>query len=81
VRECAVVGVADRQRGECVAAAVVRSNPALDEAQLRGWWKERLVHNQQPKLVLFVDELPRNSLGKVLRRELRASLEKVAACD
>jgi len=81
VRECAVVGVADRQRGECVAAAVVRSNPALDEAQLRGWWKERLVHYQQPKFVLFVDELPRNSLGKVLRRELRASLEKVAACD
>jgi malonyl-CoA/methylmalonyl-CoA synthetase len=78
VRECAVVGVADRQRGECVAAAVVRSDPALDEAQLRAWWKDRLVHYQRPKFVMFVDDLPRDGLGKVLRRELRASLENRA---
>jgi acyl-coenzyme A synthetase/AMP-(fatty) acid ligase len=50
----------------------------LDEVQLRVWWSERLVHYQQPKFVMFVDELPRNSLGKVLRREVRATLEKVA---
>jgi hypothetical protein len=50
-----------------VAAAVVRSDPKLDEAELRAWWSERLVYYQQPKFVIFIDELPRNSLGKVLR--------------
>lgn len=81
VRECAVVGLPDAQRGECVAAAVVRSDPALDEARLRAWWADRLVHYQQPKRVVFVDALPRNSLGKVLRRELRVQWEDGAAGD
>jgi malonyl-CoA/methylmalonyl-CoA synthetase len=71
VRECAVVGLPDTQRGERVAAAVVRDDPALDETRLRAWWDGRLVSYQQPKTVLFVDALPRNSMGKVLRRQLR----------
>ena len=79
VRECAVVGVSDSQRGERVAAAVIRSDPKLNEAQLRSWWSDRLIHYQQPKLVVFVDDLPRNSLGKVLRRELRNDLQNIAA--
>jgi malonyl-CoA/methylmalonyl-CoA synthetase len=71
VRECAVIGLPDSQRGERVAAAVVRDDPALDETRLRAWWDGRLVSYQQPRTVLFVDALPRNSMGKVLRRELR----------
>jgi malonyl-CoA/methylmalonyl-CoA synthetase len=74
VRECAVLGLPDKDRGERVAAAVVRSDPALDESRLRTWWTDRLVYYQQPKTVLFVEALPRNSLGKVLRRELRDRL-------
>lgn len=71
VAECAVLGLADQSRGERVAAAVVRSDRGLDEAQLQAWWKDRLVHYQQPKSILFVEALPKNSLGKILRRELR----------
>jgi malonyl-CoA/methylmalonyl-CoA synthetase len=74
VRECAVWGIPDAVRGESVAAAVVRSDPTLDESRLRIWWSDRLVHYQQPKMVVFVEALPRNSLGKVLRRELRDRL-------
>jgi malonyl-CoA/methylmalonyl-CoA synthetase len=80
VRECAVLGVPDAQRGEVVAAAVVRSEANLDEARLRAWWSERLIHYQQPRILLFVDALPRNSLGKILRRELREQIKPVADC-
>jgi malonyl-CoA/methylmalonyl-CoA synthetase len=70
VKECAAFGVPDRERGERVAVAVVRSDPMLDEARLRAWCGERLVHYQQPRTFLFADALPRNSMGKILRREL-----------
>jgi acyl-CoA synthetase (AMP-forming)/AMP-acid ligase II len=78
VRECAVLGVPDSQRGELVAAAIVRSDSDLDEARLRAWWSERLVHYQQPRILHFVDALPRNSLGKILRRELREQIQPLA---
>jgi malonyl-CoA/methylmalonyl-CoA synthetase len=71
VRECAVVGLPDARRGERVAVAVVKGESSLDEAALRAWWSERLIHYQQPKDVVFVDSLPRSSLGKVSRGELR----------
>jgi malonyl-CoA/methylmalonyl-CoA synthetase len=78
VKECVVLGVTDAKRGELVAAAVVRSEPDLDEAQLRAWCNERLIHYQQPRIVIFVDALPRNSMGKVLRRELRDRLTDIS---
>jgi malonyl-CoA/methylmalonyl-CoA synthetase len=77
VRECAVLGVPDPGRGERVAAAVVRDDPDLDEARLRAWWSDRLVHYQQPKTVIFVDALPRNSMGKVVRRELQQRFDNL----
>ena len=76
VRECAAFGVPDPERGERVAAAVVRSDSKLDEARLRAWCSERLVFYQQPRTWLFVDEIPRNTLGKVLRRELISRVEQ-----
>jgi malonyl-CoA/methylmalonyl-CoA synthetase len=74
VRESAVVGLPDRRRGERVVAVVVRQDPSLDERRLRAHWAERLVDYQRPSAVVFAAELPRNSMGKVLRRELRAQL-------
>lgn len=71
VAECAVLGLPDADRGERVAAAIVRSDPALDEARVRAWVSDRLIHYQQPKSLLFVEALPKNALGKILRRELR----------
>lgn len=71
VKECAVFGVPDERKGERVVAVVVRSDPALDEDRLRGYLGERLVDYQRPRTIAFVDALPRNTMGKVLRRELR----------
>jgi acyl-CoA synthetase (AMP-forming)/AMP-acid ligase II len=74
VRECAVLGVPDERRGECVVAVVVRDDSALDENRLQGHLRERLVDYQRPRRVFFVDTLPRNAMGKVLRRELREEI-------
>jgi malonyl-CoA/methylmalonyl-CoA synthetase len=76
VKESAVIGVADQRRGERVVAVVVRDDAALDEERLRAFWDERLVDYQRPREIVFVDTLPRNTMGKVLRRELRQRIEK-----
>jgi acyl-CoA synthetase (AMP-forming)/AMP-acid ligase II len=74
VRESAVLGVPDERKGERVVAVVVRTDNALDEARLNAYLAERLVDYQRPKTIVLVDALPRNAMGKVLRRELRDSI-------
>jgi malonyl-CoA/methylmalonyl-CoA synthetase len=74
VRESAVIGVPDKKRGERVVAAVARSDAGLSERTLRTYLAERLVDYQRPADIVFVPSLPRNSMGKVLRRELRDQL-------
>jgi malonyl-CoA/methylmalonyl-CoA synthetase len=74
VKESAVLGLPDDRRGERVTAVIVRADPALDERRVKAHCAEHLVDYQRPTTVVFVDELPRNALGKVLRRELRDRL-------
>jgi malonyl-CoA/methylmalonyl-CoA synthetase len=74
VRESAVVGVPDKKRGERVMAAVVLADASLTERALKTYLNERLVDYQRPADIVFVASLPRNALGKVLRRELRDEL-------
>lgn len=71
VRESVVLGVPDARRGERVVAVVVRSDPTLDDRRLKEFLSDRLIDYQRPSLVVFADALPRNALGKVLRREVR----------
>jgi long-chain acyl-CoA synthetase len=74
VGESAVLGLPDDRRGERVAAVVIRSDPALDEKAVRAHCAANLVDYQRPTVLAFVESLPRNALGKVLRRELRDRL-------
>lgn len=69
--DCAVVGVPDAEWGERVAMAYVAGTetPSPPEA-LRAWGKERLAAAKVPSLFLAVDELPRNSMGKVTKPRL-----------
>jgi fatty-acyl-CoA synthase len=73
VADVAVVGVPDERWGEVGVAFVV---PAADisEEQLVEFVRERLARFKAPKVVRFVDVLPRSGLGKVLKDELRASV-------
>jgi malonyl-CoA/methylmalonyl-CoA synthetase len=76
VRESAVVGVPDNVAGERVVAVVVRDDPGLDEDRLTAHCAGRLVDYQRPRAVVFVEALPRNTMGKVLRRELREQVRR-----
>jgi len=72
VQEAAVVGVADRTWGELVVAVVV--GDATNEPALAEHCAGALAGYKRPRRYVFVDELPRNAYGKVLKRELRAQL-------
>jgi fatty-acyl-CoA synthase len=75
IAEAAVIGVVDADLGERVRAFVVRApgaEAAVDEEAVRTWCRERLAGPKRPRDVVFVDALPRNPTGKVLKRELRA---------
>lgn len=76
VAESAVIGLAHPDFGEGVTAVVVRQQGALTENQLDeekviSHLDGRLAKYKQPKRVFFVDELPRNTMGKVQKNELR----------
>lgn len=71
VVEAGVVGAPDEEWGEVVVAFIVGTASAAD---LDAHLLERIARFKRPKRYEFVDELPKNSYGKVLKRELRARL-------
>ncbi|MBI9084654.1 MAG: AMP-binding protein [Desulfobacterales bacterium] len=74
VQEAAVVGVPDEYRGETVKAFVVLREEAkgkVTEDDIIAFGKEKMAAYKAPKRVEFIDELPKNITGKVLRRVLR----------
>jgi len=72
VAECACVGVPDEKTGEAVKLFVVRAPGAeLTEAQVIAHCRAGMAAYKVPKIVCFVDALPKSTVGKILRRELR----------
>jgi malonyl-CoA/methylmalonyl-CoA synthetase len=76
VVESAVIGLPHPDFGEGVTAVVVRKSAAeLEEAAVIDHLDGRLAKYKQPKRVFFVDELPRNTMGKVQKNELRKQFQ------
>jgi long-chain acyl-CoA synthetase len=72
VREAAVVGVPDEYRGETVKAFVsVRPGVEVTEQELIDYCKANMAAYKYPRSIEFIDELPKTTTGKILRRELR----------
>ena len=75
VAEAAVVGVPDETWGENIVAVIqLRPGRSAEPAELIAHCKDSLASYKKPKQVVFVDELPRNAAGKILKRELRTQL-------
>jgi fatty-acyl-CoA synthase len=71
IQEAAALGVEDEKFGQRLRAFVVlRDGVSLSEDEVKGYVKENLANYKVPRDVVFMDELPRNQTGKVLKREL-----------
>jgi len=73
VKAVAVVGVPDEHWGEKVIACVVASAP-ISEEELLNYCTEKLAGFKKPKSVVFLDTLPTDKTGKILKRQLREKL-------
>ena len=75
ILECAVIGIEDERSGEAVKAFIVLKAPAADEAETKdlitAYCKEQLAGYKVPKFIEFMTQLPKSTVGKILRRELR----------
>ena len=74
VKEVAVIGVDDEEYGQRLKAFVVLADGgSLDEDEAKAYVKSNLAGYKTPREIEFMDELPRNATGKVLKRELASS--------
>ena len=72
IKEACAVGIPDPYRGETVKAFVVpKEGVTLTAEEVTAFCKEKLAAYKVPKIIEFMDELPKSAIGKVLRRKLR----------
>ncbi|MCZ4339388.1 AMP-binding protein [Shewanella colwelliana] len=75
ILECAVIGVEHEHSGEAVKAVIVLSSPSQDldqtKADILRYCREQLTAYKVPKIIEFMESLPKSTVGKILRRELR----------
>jgi len=71
IKEACVIGAPDGYRGETVKAVIVAREAGLTAEQIIEWARERMAAFKVPRLVQFVDQLPKTATGKILWRELQ----------
>jgi acyl-CoA synthetase (AMP-forming)/AMP-acid ligase II len=80
VQQVAVVGMPDERLGETGHAFIVaRGGAVLSQQEMIAWCRDHMANYKVPRRVSFVDALPINASGKVLKRELREAAKQVSA--
>ncbi|MFX1304305.1 MAG: long-chain fatty acid--CoA ligase [Promethearchaeota archaeon] len=81
IQECAVIGVKDPERGENIMAYIILKKEfkgKITEQEIVEWSKENMAAYKYPRIVKFVNSLPKSAVGKVLRRVIRDKEAKKA---
>ena len=77
IKACAVVGIKEKNLEEIPVAFIeAEENKKIDKSGLKKFLKENLANYKIPKNIYFVEELPKNATGKVLKRKLRENIDK-----
>jgi len=71
ILEVGAIGVPDEHSGEIVKVFIVAKDKSLTEDDVKQFCRENFTGYKRPKLIAFVDDLPKSNVGKILRRELR----------
>lgn len=71
IKDCGVVGVPDDEWGELIGASLILESNDFDIEQLKEWLKEKLPSYKTPKKYIIQNELPRNVMGKVTKKDLK----------
>lgn len=81
VRDVAVVGIPRADQSEEITAAILLEEGVdpLTLAQVREWAEKSIAHYALPRQIVFIAEMPRNQMGKILRRRVREDIMSVAA--
>jgi long-chain acyl-CoA synthetase len=73
IADCAVFGIPDEEFGEAVCAYVQpQPGVTLEDADIRDFLKETVAGYKMPRVIEFVEDLPREDSGKIFKRKLRA---------
>lgn len=82
IADVAVVGIPSEHSGETVVAAVVPvAGQTIDAEQVREWARGNLTPYKVPRRIVIVEELPRSLIGKVLRKDVKASIIAADAAE
>lgn len=70
IKECGVVGIPDDEWGEIIGASLILSSDTLDTEELKKWLTDKLPGYKIPRKYIFQEDLPRNVMGKVTKKEI-----------
>ncbi|WP_304236672.1 acyl-CoA synthetase [Jiulongibacter sediminis] len=71
IKDCGVVGLPDDEWGEIIGAGLIADEKSLDMNQMNAWLREQLPNYKIPRKYVFLEDLPRNVMGKVTKKELK----------
>jgi len=71
ILEIGAIGIPDEHSGEVVKVFIVKKDKSLTKKEVMAFAKENLTGYKRPKVIEFIDELPKSNVGKILRRKLR----------